>query len=172
MIGYPISRATLQALIEEEKPGWLKNTAKRTESFRQQGRYQEKSSNWSKIKPVYMALQGGSKCAYCERKMESIDYGKGEQDVEHFRPKGRVRPWKIPQRLRDLGIEISEVPGEDHGYYLLPYHPFNYAASCKPCNSALKSDYFPIAGTYQLKGTAMRGKTGDRLQPWLQKLKI
>ncbi|MFM8331990.1 MAG: hypothetical protein ACKN9T_09900 [Candidatus Methylumidiphilus sp.] len=33
---------------------------------------------------------------------------------------------------------------------MLPYHLFNYAAACKPCNSTLKKDYFPIAGKYQL----------------------
>ncbi len=32
----------------------------------------------------------------------------------------------------------------------MPYHPFNYAAACKPCNSTLKKDYFPIGGSYDL----------------------
>lgn len=46
----------------------------------------------------------------------------------------------------------TAVPNEDRGYFLLPYHPFNYSAACKPCNSALKKDYFPIAGKYDLTG--------------------
>jgi len=46
----------------------------------------------------------------------------------------------------------TAVPDEDRGYFLLPYHPFNYSAACKPCNSALKKDCFPIAGQYDLTG--------------------
>ena len=97
-----------------------------------------------------MKLQGESKCAYCERKLESSDYGKIEQDVEHFRPKKMVREWQMPKRLKELGIAAMKVPNDDRGYFLLPYHPFNYAATCKPCNSALKKNYFPIAGDYEL----------------------
>ncbi len=151
MIAYPKSRAELEALIEGAVPGWLKRASERTAAFRRQGRYEEKSPIWSDVKVVYMRLQGGSKCIFCERKLESEEYGKGEQDVEHFRPKGRVRAWKLPKSLRDEGVVLAAVPKEDHGYYLLPYHPLNYSAACKPCNSALKSDYFPIAGKYSLK---------------------
>jgi hypothetical protein len=152
VIGYRISRAELEALIEATKPHWLARAAERTERFRERGRYEESSTIWSEVKSVYMTLQGGSKCVYCERKLESVPFGRGEQDVEHFRPKGRVRPWPLPQNLVDAGITTTEVPDSDHGYYLLPYHPFNYAASCKPCNSVLKSDYFPVAGSYELAG--------------------
>lgn len=87
---------------------------------------------------VSMELQGNCKCAYCERKLESIPFGTIEQDVEHFRPKGGVKSWEMPQWLKDQGIEATQVPHEGPGYYLLPYHPFNYAASCKPCNSRLR----------------------------------
>ncbi len=99
-----------------------------------------------------MRLQGESKCAYCERKLESVRYGAGEQDVEHFRPKKGIRPWRAPVSLRDAGITITDPVGVDRGYYLLAYHPCNYAAACKPCNSALKRDYFPIAGAFQIAG--------------------
>lgn len=151
MIGYSISRKDLEALIEAEKPGWLKKAAIRTAEFRKNGTYQEKSNIWSEIKPVYMKLQGNCKCSYCERQLESIDYGKGEQDVEHFRPKSSVREWKMPKNLSDQGITATAVP-KTGGYYLLPYNLFNYSASCKPCNSVLKSDCFPIAGNYDLSG--------------------
>lgn len=151
MIRYPISKEKLETLIEAESPGWLAKAAQRTENFRAKGRYEESSSIWSEVKPVYMRLQGAGKCAYCERKMESEDYGKIEQDVEHFRPKGNIKKWEIPINLADLGISITPVPNLDKGYYLLPYHPFNYAAACKPCNSTLKKDYFPIAGEYQIE---------------------
>jgi len=152
VIGYPISRADLEDLLRDESPTWLDRAAERTERFRAQGAYQESSSIWSEVKPVYMVLQGGSKCAYCERKLESVELGRGEQDVEHFRPKGNVRAWALPQGLKDQGIETTPVPDADSGYCLLPYHPFNYAASCKPCNSNLKGDRFPIAGDYDLTG--------------------
>lgn len=157
MIGYRIAQADLETLIEQESPGWLQKAATRTETFRQKGRYEESSSIWSQVKPVYMKLQGDCKCAYCERKLESVDYGKSEQDVEHFRPKGAVRVWKIPKRLEDLGIKAAAVPNKGRGYYLLPYHPFNYAAACKPCNSALKKDYFPVADRHDLQIDSLGG---------------
>ena len=81
MICYPISRADLEQRIREESDTWFARASQRTEYFRKQGRYEEKSSIWSEVKVVYMRLQGKSKCAYCERKMESEDLGKVEQDV-------------------------------------------------------------------------------------------
>jgi len=151
MIRYPVSQQELEKLIEAESPGWLAKAAKRTESFRAKGRYEETSSIWSAVKAVYMRLQGGSKCAYCERKLEDVDLGKVEQDVEHFRPKGNIKGWRVPKKLAGQDITASPVPKAGKGYYLLPYHPFNYASACKPCNSSLKKDYFPIAGAYQLE---------------------
>jgi len=152
MINYTITKTELETQIENEKQGWLQKAKERTEKFRQKGYYEESSSIWSDVKPVYMRLQGESKCAYCERKLESSDYGKIEQDVEHFRPKKNVRKWKLPKRLKDRGITATKVPDENKGYYLLPYHLFNYAAACKPCNSTLKKNYFPVAGDYDLDG--------------------
>lgn len=161
MIGYRISLDELTAAIEDEEPGWLRKEADRTEEFRRKGRYEERKAIWSAIKRVYMTLQGGCKCAYCERKLESQEYGAGEQDVEHFRPKGQVQKWKAPDWLTGEGVAITEPPARNSGYYLLPYHPFNYSAACKPCNSALKKKHFPIAGTYKLDGddpTALIGE--------------
>jgi len=74
-----------------------------------------------------------------------------EQDVEHFRPKKNVKAWTAPDEILADGI-VPTVPPGAGGYYLLPYHPFNYAASCKPCNSVLKRDWFPVAGAYDLNG--------------------
>lgn len=147
MIRYPISRQELEELIERQQPGWLRRARRRTAGFKKKKAYAETSSIWSEVKVVYMRLQGGGKCAFCERMLESETYGKGEQDVEHFRPKGSVRDWTGGASLKK--VPLAAVP-QAGGYYLLPYHPFNYAAACKPCNSALKMDYFPIAGTYRL----------------------
>ncbi len=152
MIGYSISLEDLKSKIEEQYPGWLAKAEQRTARFREMGCYKENSSIWSEVKPLYMKLQGECKCAYCERKFESVDYGLIEQDTEHFRPKKDIVTWAVPENLRDIGIEPSPVPQNTKGYYLLAYHPFNYAASCKPCNTSLKRNYFPIEGEYDLTG--------------------
>jgi len=153
MIGYGISQAELEAKIEAAVPGWLKRAHDRTDAFRTAGAYDEKSPIWSEVKPVYLKLQGECKCAFCERKIGSLPLCKIEFDVEHFRPKGHVKPWKASketaQELADMGMAVAALAGGGGaGYHLLPYHPFNYAAACKPCNSVLKGDYFPIAGAY------------------------
>jgi hypothetical protein len=150
MIRYPVTKEKLEELIAATKSDWLERAALRTEEFRGKGRYEEKKGIWSEVKMVYMRLQGQGKCAYCEREMESVEFGKVEQDVEHFRPKGRVKAWKAPKELREAGIFFAEPPALGKGYHLLPYHLFNYVAACKPCNSTLKKDYFPIAGEYDL----------------------
>lgn len=162
MIGYRLSQSELERLIQDKKSDWLDRALVRTEGFRDKGRYYEKGSIWSEVKPVYMRLQGNCKCAYCERKLESMDYGKGEQDVEHFRPKKRLKTWKVPKALTDQGISFSVVPHSAGGYFLLPYHVFNYCAACIPCNRGLKKDYFPIAGDYTLEGESPQSLTKER----------
>lgn len=152
MIRYTISREALEARIEATKEGWLARAAERTETFRVAERYAERSSIWSEVKSVYMELQGHGKCAYCERKLEAIALGRREQDVEHFRPKGDIGRWNVPEALQAKDIQVTPPPDPTEGYYLLAYHPLNYAASCKPCNSGLKGDRFPIAGSYSAGG--------------------
>jgi hypothetical protein len=148
MIRYAMTHAELAKAIGKD---WLARAAARTATFRRLGRYEEKSSIWSEVKPVYMRLQG-EKCAYCERRLESVELGRVEQDVEHYRPKGNVRVWKPSAALRELKIRLTPLPRKKGGYYLLPYHIFNYAAACKPCNSAMKGDRFPVSGAYRLNG--------------------
>ncbi len=155
MIRYGVSERDLKDLVEAEKPGWQTRAHDRTETARKAGRLDEESHIWSEVKPVFMQLQGDSKCAFCERKLESEAFGRAEQAVEHFRPKGRVKAWTVPSALKNVGIKFSPVP-KNKGYYLLAYHLLNYAASCHPCNSALKRDYFPIAGTYEFEATTPR----------------
>lgn len=152
MIGYVISKSELESLIEAEASGWLQKAKNRTEIFRAKGFYEESSPIWSEVKVVYMQLQGEGKCAFCERKLEAVDFGRVEQDVEHFRPKKRIRAWDMPKSLADEGVKQANPIDDGGGYFLLSYNIFNYAASCKPCNSTLKSNFFPIAGTYDLKG--------------------
>ena len=152
MIAYPVSRAALAHLVEAEVPGWLNRAAGRTAGFRAKGAYSEPSTIWSDVKIVYMRLQGKSKCAYCERKLESERYGKGEQDVEHFRPKGNIKLWKLPPSLAAEGVTVAAPPPAQGGYFLLAYDLFNYSAACGPCNSVLKRDYFPVAAKHTLQG--------------------
>jgi hypothetical protein len=148
VIRHPVSPDELRALIEAEAPGWLADAAKRTERFRRLGRYEEASSSWSLIKAVFMRLQH-EKCAYCERRLASGDFGGAiEHDIEHYRPKNDVPTWPSEKMAHERKITYRFATGEafPRGYYLLAYHVFNYATACKKCNSPLKASYFPIAG--------------------------
>ena len=147
MIQYSVSKQQIDDLIEQEKPGWLARAATRTAAFAAAGEYNESSGIWSEIKVVYMRLQHG-KCAYCERQLESEAVGKIEHDLEHFRPKKKAKPWRVTNELTQAGVVLTppSAGSADPGYHLLPYHPQNYCTSCKSCNSALKSDNFPIEG--------------------------
>lgn len=99
-------------------------------------------SFWSKIKAVYIELQGG-KCGYCERRFSTGEKSSIEHDVEHFRPKSVVKKW--PPEGSKLSYRFSTGPASAKGYYLLPYEPLNYLAACKKCNTSFKSTFFPIA---------------------------
>jgi len=162
MIGYRISLNALTKLIEAEVPGWMARAKERTVGFVAAGKYSEASSIWSEVKVVYMRLQGGSKCIFCERKLESEENGLIEQDVEHFRPKGRVKRWRAPAVLAGEGVNLSDPGDNAPGYHRLPYHLFNYAAACKPCNSTLKSDCFPIVGSYKFGGSNPKTLKSER----------
>jgi hypothetical protein len=159
MIRYPTTERELRAKIKEADEDWLDAAATRTAAFRAAGKYDEKlkirsgdrdveaSAIWSRIKPVFMRIQH-EKCAYCERQLSSEEWGRGEHDLEHFRPKSKSRPWKLSASLRREGVTLTPAlqGSHDPGYHLLSYHLLNYCASCKTCNSGLKSDIFPIAG--------------------------
>lgn len=67
------------------------------------------------------------KCCYCERKFRANSPGA----VEHFRPKGAVRPESGKRML---------FPG----YYWLAYSWNNLLVSCEFCNSSYKGSLFPL----------------------------
>ena len=165
MIRYDIAPDALDALVEERVPRWLKRAKSRTERFREEGKYKEKSSIWGEVKPLFMEAQGGAKCRFCERQFEAGDLGRHELDLEHYRPKGNVKKWKCPPELVHEGVSLTEPTGSGKGYHLLAYHLLNYAAACKACNSGLKKDCFPIAGEYNLDGEEPERLTDE--QPWL-----
>lgn len=78
-----------------------------------------------------------NKCAYCEGHYRLTA---NEGDVEHYRPKGRVRD-------RSNAIVKVVVGGESQnhpGYWWLAYEPINLLPSCAFCNRTGKRDLFPL----------------------------
>ncbi|NJK32857.1 MAG: hypothetical protein HC927_10860 [Deltaproteobacteria bacterium] len=147
MIRHEVSDDDLCRLIIEESPTWLERAAASTDAHASAKCYSCDAPSWSEIKTVFMTVQR-NKCAYCERPLEDPKYGKIEWDIEHFRPKNTMRPWpagKIAvERRLDYDFETgAELP---KGYYMLAHSPHNYVATCKPCNTPLKHDWFPIEG--------------------------
>jgi hypothetical protein len=153
MIRYREALNNVEEAVEAVAPGWLTRAEKRAKIFEQLGSYSEKNGDqvltpfWGEAKPVFMARQY-NKCIYCESLLEGGTYGPIQWDLEHFRPKGRVRKWPGPSEEVDTPLIYDFPTGGDlpNGYFRLAYCLRNYAASCKSCNSCLKSDYFPIAG--------------------------
>jgi hypothetical protein len=135
---YPIPERELLKLIGLE---WLKKAnALKRQNCRHGGLLHSKPT-WSKIKPVYTDLQG-KKCVFCDLKL--LSRGSANADLEHFRPKGKIAAWP---RSGSGSYGVSTGAAQNSGYYWLAYNPFNYASSCKHCNSALKRCAFPILGT-------------------------
>lgn len=140
----PLTEANLRLRIEDEKPGWLA----RAKSQTQENALSDTPafpSLWSEIKGVYIQIQC-SKCAFCEQTLE----GRISQDVEHFRPKGKVSAWAPSQILIDAGLVLNQ-PADEVGYKHLAYHPLNYAMSCKVCNTVFKGNLFPILKTRKVE---------------------
>lgn len=148
MIRYSITPAELNRRVEAEKPGWQARADLRTAAFRAAGSYDsDESPIWSEIKQVFIDLQE-RKCAFCERPLES----KKEYDIEHFRPKSSVKPWKVAPELTAAGVVVNQTAARDAGYHLLPYNVLNYSVACAKCNSELKRDCFPIQGVRESSG--------------------
>jgi 5-methylcytosine-specific restriction endonuclease McrA len=146
MIRIAVDPAGLEASVRALDPKWFDKAAKRTERFIAKKRYDETKGIWSRIKAAYVKIQH-AKCAYCERLFETPEYGLIEHDVEHFRPKNEVPEW--PNGDSDLTVRYDFPTGAAFpgGYYWLAYDTWNYAASCKVCNSRFKLNFFPILGS-------------------------
>jgi hypothetical protein len=145
MIRYTYRRSDFDDEVRKIDKKWFDKAKTRTDKFVAQAGYEEESSIWSLIKPVFMDLQK-NKCVFCERQFESREYGKIEFDVEHFRPKSSVVGWPNPSAHPKISYTFATGTASASGYYWLAYEPDNYAASCKVCNTTLKSNYFPIGG--------------------------
>lgn len=135
-------------MLKEIGPVWRKSALLKTRENRRQRALVHSSNTWSKIKDVYLSRQS-HKCIFCEMKI--LIRGKANSDVEHFRPKGSIAQWPP---ATTAPYPFSTGGSQTTGYYWLSYDPFNYAASCKHCNSALKRFAFPILGA---RGTPHMG---------------
>ncbi|WP_342316696.1 hypothetical protein [Lysobacter sp. FW306-1B-D06B] len=163
------TQADLHAAIDAEKPGWLAKAKKRTAQYKTAGKYGAGSEFWGDIKNVYIDLQH-EKCAYCETKLAGKQLASKVHEVEHFRPKSKVSKWpaKAKKGVTPF-VPPCKVGGEsENGYYLLAYHPLNYAIACTRCNSTLKSDYFPVRGRRNIQGsdpTKLKGEDALLIYP-------
>ncbi len=83
------------------------------------------------VKERLIAMQHG-KCAFCEAQVTHISDG----DVEHFRPKGRVRQSRTGKRFYP-------------GYWWLAYDWSNLILACIKCNQRNKGDLFPLGDAEQ-----------------------
>jgi hypothetical protein len=159
MIGYRIKSEELRKAIRAHDPKWFAKVHQLLANLPANPTSKDFDSAWSDVKAVYIQLQG-SKCVYCETMLE----GNIANDVEHFRPKAKVSPWKVPAWLAKAGLAPTKpaTAKGDRGYFRLAYEPLNYAASCKFCNSVLKKNLFPICGPRQTLGNDPRRMKSER----------
>ena len=84
MIRYPITLTEIEQRVDAKAPNWRRCARWRTTRLFNKGKYEEKSSIWSEVKPVYMAFQH-NKCIYCEQRLEGGPLGTIAHDLEHYR---------------------------------------------------------------------------------------
>jgi hypothetical protein len=148
MIQYPVSLRDLARRVSKRlpakksgQPSWRVRARNETERLRGQGAYSgdEKTEIWKELKPIFAALQGNGKCAFCEQMLAVHKRGGVSGDMDHYRPKRGVEVW--------LNTHAIPVGGPDpDSYYLLAFHLRNYVLVCEICNRSYKQNYFPIAG--------------------------
>ncbi|WP_428267326.1 hypothetical protein [Haliangium sp.] len=100
---------------------------------------------WTEHKNLFAAAQGEGKCAYCESRIRSSDYG----EIDHYRPKAAVARYDRRGQRDDVGggggpgrrIRHRERPG----YWWLAYEWTNWLYTCRRCNS-WKGDQFRVVG--------------------------
>lgn len=107
---------------------------------------------YAQAKPFLLAIFD-AKCAYCESVITSTQPG----DVEHYRPKGRIK------EMNGTVVRMRGSQTEHPGYWWLCYEWRNLLPSCIDCNrrraqteegeQSGKADLFPIAGTRAEKPT-------------------
>lgn len=89
----------------------------------------------------------GNKCWYSE-----ISLGGADQNIDHFRPKGRVI---------EVSDEMVKTGQQLDGYWWLAFEPLNFRLSSQHSNQRRvdedtdggKADFFPVRGNRALEGT-------------------
>lgn len=99
---------------------------------------------WKDYKHVFAAAQGQGKCAYCETRIRSAEYG----SIDHYRPKAAVV-------IYDESGHRDDVAGQppqrrirrriQPGYFWLAYDWDNWLYACERCNT-WKGEQFPVRG--------------------------
>lgn len=106
--------------------------------------YPDVDDVWGRFK-ASLADAYYKRCAYCE----DFAIGTASGDVEHYRPKKRIRRLNQDHvgKEKEHLINISGrkyIDGCTTGYWWLAYDWNNYLLSCPPCNQKWKSDLFPV----------------------------
>lgn len=168
MIRYPITSENLLQEIAQKMPGWQQRAGLLTEELRSMGRFFTSDEGkgkeiWGEIKQIFIQIQHG-KCLYCETRMQDGKEVPKVHEVEHYRPKAKVVAWPSARSdvRRRYNITWETGGGAEPGYYLLAYHPLNYAIACTRCNSSLKKNYFPIAGERQTQANNPASMNGEK----------
>ena len=99
----------------------------------------------------------GNKCWYSEAHLEGAD-----PNVDHFRPKGRVR---------EVDADLNNTGDESEGYWWLAFEPLNYRLASMHSNQRRtdkdtqggKWDYFPVRGERAPEGTEWGAINEDTL---------
>ena len=123
MIRYNVSKVQIAAAVDAIAPNWRANAAERTKTFKKAKKIEDASPIWSEVKPVFVELQK-QKCVFCERQFETLEYGKIEYDLEHFRPKSSIKAW--PPAGWKTAHDFPLGAGSSAGYYWLAYQLDKY----------------------------------------------
>ena len=117
-----------------------------------------RDKSWGHL-DVLTALRAiaGNKCWYSEVQLDGAD-----PNVDHFRPKGRVR--EVDANFNQIGDPIA-------GYWWLAFDPLNYRLAAMHANQRRtdettaggKSDYFPVRGARAAAETAWDAIVEDAL---------
>ena len=99
----------------------------------------------------------GNKCWYSEVQLDGAD-----PNVDHFRPKGRVR---------EVDADLNNVGDPIEGYWWLAFEPLNYRLAAMHANQRRtdedteggKSDYFPVRGVRAAAATPWGAIVEDAL---------
>jgi hypothetical protein len=141
-------------VADEEWTKWHEDARKAIAALEErygQGAIEIREELYKRAMPFLLKIFEG-KCAYCESLINNTQPG----DVEHYRPKGRIRD------LNGVIVKIKNSETEHPGYWWLCYEWSNLLPSCIDCNrrryhpegeAAGKADLFPIAGTRAEKPT-------------------